>query len=33
MKTQHELGFIKETFDVKKYVDLSLLDEAIKRVK
>jgi hypothetical protein len=26
-----ELGFIKETLDVSKYADLSLVDEAAKR--
>jgi hypothetical protein len=26
-----EVGFIKQTIDVSKYVDLSLLDEAAKR--
>jgi hypothetical protein len=26
-----EVGFIKQTIDVSKYADLSLLDEAAKR--
>jgi NitT/TauT family transport system substrate-binding protein len=33
MQTQLELGFIKQPIDVKRYVDLSLLDEASRRAK
>jgi NitT/TauT family transport system substrate-binding protein len=29
----HELGFIKSSFDVKKYSDLSMVEEAAKRLK
>ena len=29
----HELGFIKAPLDVKKYTDLSLVQEAAKRLK
>jgi len=29
----HELGFTKASFDVKKYTDLSLVEEAAKRLK
>jgi len=29
----HELGFIKTPMDVKKYTDLSLAEEAAKRLK
>jgi sulfonate transport system substrate-binding protein len=29
----HDLGFLKTTFEVKKYVDLSYLEEARKRLK
>ena len=29
----HELGFIKASFDVKKYSDLSMIEEAAKRLK
>lgn len=29
----HELGFTKATFDVKKYADLSIVEEAAKRLK
>ena len=29
----HELGFTKGTFDVKKYADLSIVEEAAKRLK
>ena len=29
----HELGFTKATFDVKKYTDLSIVEEAAKRLK
>ena len=29
---QHELGFIKAAFEVKKYADLSLMDEAAQRL-
>jgi sulfonate transport system substrate-binding protein len=32
IETQKELGFLKASFDVKKYADLSLVDEAAKRV-
>ena len=28
-----ELGFIKSSFDVKKYSDLSMIEEAAKRLK
>jgi NitT/TauT family transport system substrate-binding protein len=28
---QHELGFLKAPLDVKKYVDMSLVEEAAKR--
>jgi NitT/TauT family transport system substrate-binding protein len=31
--TQKQLGFIKSDIDVKKYADLSLIDEAAKRLK
>lgn len=31
--TTAELGFIKATFDVKKYSDLSIVEEALKRLK
>jgi NitT/TauT family transport system substrate-binding protein len=27
----HDLGFVKASFDVKKYADLSLIEEAAKR--
>lgn len=30
---QHELGFLKSTLDVKKYVELGLVEEAAKRIK
>ena len=33
MQTQLDLGFIKQPIDVKRYLDLSLLDEATRRVK
>ncbi len=33
INTSHELGFIKAPLDVKKYTDLSLAQEAAKRVK
>jgi sulfonate transport system substrate-binding protein len=33
IKTTHELGFIKAPLDVKKYTDLSLVQEAAKRLK
>ena len=33
INTTHELGFIKATLDVKKYSDLSLAQEAAKRLK
>jgi len=33
MQTQLDLGFIKQPIDVKKYIDLSLLDEAARRLK
>jgi sulfonate transport system substrate-binding protein len=29
----HSSGFLKETLDVKKYADLSVLDDALKRIK
>jgi sulfonate transport system substrate-binding protein len=29
----HDLGFIKSSFDVKKYSDLSMIEEAAKRLK
>ena len=29
----HELGFTKATFDVKKYSDLSIVEEAAKRLQ
>jgi hypothetical protein len=29
----HELGFIKSSLDVKKYSDLSMVEEAAKRLK
>jgi NitT/TauT family transport system substrate-binding protein len=32
MKTQHDLGFIKREIDVEKYVDLSLIKEAGRRL-
>jgi NitT/TauT family transport system substrate-binding protein len=28
-----ELGFIKSSFDVKKYSDLSIIEEAAKRLQ
>jgi NitT/TauT family transport system substrate-binding protein len=31
--TTAEMGFIKSRFDVKQYSDLSLVEEAAKRVK
>lgn len=31
--TTHELGFIKSSFDVKKYSDLGMIQEAAKRLK
>ena len=33
INTTHELGFIKASLDVKKYADLSLVQEAAKRLK
>jgi sulfonate transport system substrate-binding protein len=33
IKTAHDLGFIKAPLDVKKYADLSLVQEAAKRLK
>jgi hypothetical protein len=30
---QHELGFLKEPLNVKSYVDMSLIEEAGKRMK
>ena len=33
IETQHELGFLKSGFDVKQYADLSLVEEAAKRVE
>ena len=29
----HDLGFIKASFDVKKYSDLSMVEEAANRLK
>jgi hypothetical protein len=29
----HDLGFTKGTFDVKKYSDLSIVEEAAKRLQ
>ena len=31
--TQKQLGFIKSDLDVKKYTDLSIVEEAAKRLK
>jgi hypothetical protein len=28
-----KLGFLKQTLDIKKYTDLSLVEEAAKRLK
>jgi sulfonate transport system substrate-binding protein len=33
IKLQQELGFIKTALDVRKYADLSLIQEAVKRIK
>jgi len=33
IETQVKLGFLKQTFDIKKYTDLSLVEEAAKRLK
>lgn len=33
VETTAEMGFIKSSFDVKKYSDLSLIEEAAKRLK
>jgi NitT/TauT family transport system substrate-binding protein len=33
IKLQTDLGFIKSDIDVKKYTDLSLVEEAAKRMK
>jgi NitT/TauT family transport system substrate-binding protein len=33
INTQKELGFLKINIDVKKYADLSLVEEAAKRLK
>jgi NitT/TauT family transport system substrate-binding protein len=33
IKTTHDLGFIKAPLDVTKYTDLSLVQEAAKRLK
>jgi NitT/TauT family transport system substrate-binding protein len=33
VETTAELGFIRSSFDVKKYSDLSLIEEAAKRLK
>jgi len=33
INTTHQLGFIKAPLDVKKYTDLSLVQEAAKRLK
>jgi ABC-type nitrate/sulfonate/bicarbonate transport system substrate-binding protein len=30
---QHDLGFLKNPLDVKPYVDMSLVDEAAKRLQ
>jgi len=32
INVQHELGFIRSQFDVRKYADLSLIEEAAKRL-
>ena len=29
----HRLGFLKNTLDLKKHMDLSIADDAMKRVK
>jgi len=31
--TTRDLGFVKNKIDIKKYVDLSLVQEAAKRLK
>jgi sulfonate transport system substrate-binding protein len=33
IETQKQLGFLKSDFDVKKYADLSIVEEAAKRLK
>jgi sulfonate transport system substrate-binding protein len=33
LETQRELGFLKTRIDIKKYADLSLIEEAVKRIK
>ena len=33
VKLQHELGFIKAPLDIRKYADLSMVQEAAKRLK
>ncbi|MGA7612949.1 MAG: hypothetical protein WCF49_22520, partial [Xanthobacteraceae bacterium] len=33
IETQVKLGFLKQTFDIKKYTDLSLVEEAARRLK
>jgi len=33
LDVQHELGFLKQPLDAKPYVDMSLVDEAVKRLK
>jgi hypothetical protein len=33
METQRALGFVKTEFDVRHYVDLTLLDAATKRLQ
>ena len=33
IETVRDLGFIKSSIDVKKYVDLSLVEEATRRLK
>jgi hypothetical protein len=33
LDTQVELGFLKTKIDIKKYSDLSLVQEAAKRIK
>jgi hypothetical protein len=32
IETQHELGFLKSSFDVKQYADLAPVAEAAKRL-
>ena len=33
IETQVQLGFLKQTMDIRKYTDLSLVEEAAKRLK